>query len=150
MIHLNTTVDRLGKEKLWRFAALVLDTGRPKMAIIALKCLSIELVVNSISKLCNAAWNNDQLAIYEPGLDDVVKQYRGKNLFFSTDVKKHVHEADTVFVSINKLTKTMSRSWKNRRFDVLGECGSGGCRCVLVVDVKECSLYFLLLVVMSF
>ncbi|AES74915.1 UDP-glucose 6-dehydrogenase, putative [Medicago truncatula] len=84
------------------------------------------------------------------GLDDVVKQYRGKNLFFSTDVKKHVHEADTVFVSINKLTKTMSRSWKNRRFDVLGECGSGGCRCVLVVDVKECSLYFLLLVVMSF
>jgi len=66
----------------------------------------VELAVNGISKLRIAAWNNDQLTIYEPGLDDVVKQYLGKNLFFSTDVKKHVHEADIVFVSINTLTKT--------------------------------------------
>ncbi|CBI22294.3 unnamed protein product, partial [Vitis vinifera] len=33
-------------------------------------------------------------------------QCRGKNLFFSTDVEKHVSEADIVFVSVNTPTKT--------------------------------------------
>ena len=32
------------------------------------------------------------------GLDEVVKAARGRNLFFSTDVTKHVGEADIVFV----------------------------------------------------
>lgn len=45
-----------------------------------------------------AAWNSDKLPIYEPGLDEVVKAARGRNLFFSTDVTKHVAEADIVFV----------------------------------------------------
>ena len=51
---------------------------------------------------------NPKIAIFfpEPGLDDVVKQCRGKNLFFSTDVEKHVAEADIVFVSVNTPTKT--------------------------------------------
>lgn len=44
------------------------------------------------------AWNSDTLPIYEPGLDEVVKKARGRNLFFSTDTKKHVAEADIVFV----------------------------------------------------
>jgi UDP-glucose 6-dehydrogenase len=44
------------------------------------------------------AWNSDNLPIYEPGLDEVVKTARGRNLFFSTDTKKHVGEADMVFV----------------------------------------------------
>ncbi|KAI4387817.1 hypothetical protein MLD38_000216 [Melastoma candidum] len=56
--------------------------------------------------LGSRAWNSDQLPIYEPGLDDVVKQCRGKNLFFSTDVEKHVAEADIVYVSVNTPTKT--------------------------------------------
>ncbi|XP_068501863.1 UDP-glucose 6-dehydrogenase 1-like isoform X2 [Phaseolus vulgaris] len=80
--------------------------GGPTMAVIALKCPSIEVAVVDISKSRIAAWNSDQLPIYEPGLDDVVKQCRGKNLFFSTDVEKHVFEADIVFVSVNTPTKT--------------------------------------------
>jgi UDPglucose 6-dehydrogenase len=40
------------------------------------------------------AWNSDHLPIYEPGLDDVVKQARGRNLFFSTDVDKAIAEAE--------------------------------------------------------
>ncbi|KAG5615112.1 hypothetical protein H5410_014936 [Solanum commersonii] len=40
------------------------------------------------------------------GLWDIVKECRGMNLFFSTDAEKHVCEADTVFVSVNTLTKT--------------------------------------------
>ncbi|KAA8547926.1 hypothetical protein F0562_004355 [Nyssa sinensis] len=80
--------------------------GGPTMAVIALKCPSIEVAVVDISVSRITAWNSDQLPIYEPGLDDVVKQCRGKNLFFSTDVEKHVSEADIVFVSVNTPTKT--------------------------------------------
>ncbi|XP_043724544.1 UDP-glucose 6-dehydrogenase 1 [Telopea speciosissima] len=80
--------------------------GGPTMAVIALKCPSIEVAVVDISVTRINAWNSDQLPIYEPGLDGVVKQCRGKNLFFSTDVEKHVSEADIVFVSVNTPTKT--------------------------------------------
>ncbi|KAK4794182.1 hypothetical protein SAY86_012176 [Trapa natans] len=80
--------------------------GGPTMAVIAHKCPSIEVAVVDISTSRINAWNSDQLPIYEPGLDDVVKQCRGKNLFFSTDVEKHVQEADIVFVSVNTPTKT--------------------------------------------
>eukprot|EP00243_Klebsormidium_subtile_P004622 TRINITY_DN18771_c0_g1_i1.p1 TRINITY_DN18771_c0_g1~~TRINITY_DN18771_c0_g1_i1.p1 ORF type:complete len:543 (+),score=131.64 TRINITY_DN18771_c0_g1_i1:236-1630(+) len=76
------------------------------MAMIALKCHDIEVVVVDISKPRIAAWNSDELPIYEPGLDEVVKERRGKNLFFSTDVQKHVAEADIIFVSVNTPTKT--------------------------------------------
>ncbi|KAF5809353.1 putative UDP-glucose 6-dehydrogenase [Helianthus annuus] len=80
--------------------------GGPTMAVIALKCPAIEVAVVDISVSRIAAWNSDHLPIYEPGLDDVVKSCRGKNLFFSTDVEKHVAEADIIFVSVNTPTKT--------------------------------------------
>ena len=37
-----------------------------------------------------AAWNSSELPIYEPGLQEIVEECRGKNLFFSTDVEKHI------------------------------------------------------------
>ncbi|XP_057514313.1 UDP-glucose 6-dehydrogenase 1-like [Actinidia eriantha] len=80
--------------------------GGPTMAVIALKCPSIEVAVVDISVARIAAWNSDHLPIYEPGLDEVVKQCRGKNLFFSTNVEKHISEADIIFVSVNTPTKT--------------------------------------------
>ncbi|XP_028091359.1 UDP-glucose 6-dehydrogenase 1-like [Camellia sinensis] len=80
--------------------------GGPTMAVIALKCPSIEVVVVDISVAQINAWNSDQLPIYEPNLDNAVKQCRGKNLFFSTDVEKHVSEADIIFVFVNTPTKT--------------------------------------------
>jgi len=52
-----------------------------------------------------AEWNSDTLPIYEPGLDAVVKQVRGKNLFFSTDVKACIKKADIIFVAVNTPTK---------------------------------------------
>merc|ERR1712111_108448 len=48
---------------------------------------------------------SDDLPIYEPGLDEVVKACRGKNLFFSTDVKGAIEEADIIFASVNTPTK---------------------------------------------
>uniref|UniRef100_M8CAM2 UDP-glucose 6-dehydrogenase n=1 Tax=Aegilops tauschii TaxID=37682 RepID=M8CAM2_AEGTA len=76
------------------------------MAVIALKCPDVEVVVVDISEARIAGWNSDRLPIYEPGLDDVVKRCRGRNLFFSTDVERYVGEADVVFVSVNTPTKT--------------------------------------------
>merc|ERR1719230_200213 len=52
------------------------------------------------------AWNSESLPIYEPGLDEVVKECRGRNLFFSTDVKKGIEESDIIFASVNTPTKT--------------------------------------------
>jgi UDPglucose 6-dehydrogenase len=77
------------------------------MAVISLKCPAIQVVVVDISKPCIDAWNNNQLTIYELGLDEVVQACKGKNLFFfSNDVEKHVAEADLVFISVNTPTKT--------------------------------------------
>lgn len=53
-----------------------------------------------------AAWNSDTLPIYEPGLEEIVKAQRGKNLFFSTEVDKAIIEADLIFVSVNTPTKS--------------------------------------------
>ena len=51
-------------------------------------------------------WNSDELPIYEPGLDEVVRQVRGRNLFFSTDVRGAIPAADIIFVAVNTPTKT--------------------------------------------
>lgn len=51
------------------------------------------------------AWNTDELPIYEPGLLEVVKESRGRNLFFSTDIDAEIKRADMVFISVNTPTK---------------------------------------------
>ena len=68
------------------------------MAMIALNCPDIEVVVLDINEARIAAWNSEKLPIYEPGLQEVVEKCRGKNLFFSTEVHRHVAEADIIFV----------------------------------------------------
>lgn len=55
------------------------------MAMIAYKCHDIDVYVLDINSQRIAAWNSETLPIYEPGLEEVVKSRRGKNLFFSTD-----------------------------------------------------------------
>eukprot|EP00971_Amphidinium_carterae_P162951 3231077-Amphidinium_carterae.1 len=73
--------------------------GGPTMATIALKCPHIQVNIVDMNEKRIAAWNTDDLPIYEPGLDQIVKECRGRNLFFSTDVKKGVEEADIIFAS---------------------------------------------------
>ncbi|ODM88836.1 UDP-glucose 6-dehydrogenase [Orchesella cincta] len=41
-----------------------------------------------------------------PGLDEVVKECRGRNLFFTTDMDPAIREADLIFISVNTPTKT--------------------------------------------
>lgn len=76
------------------------------MAMIAHKCSDHVVTVVDINEARIAAWNSDELPIYEPGLDEVVKAARGKTLFFSTDVDKAIREADMIFMSVNTPTKT--------------------------------------------
>jgi len=79
--------------------------GGPTMAMIAYKCPDIEVVVLDIAQARIDQWNSDKLPIYEPGLDEIVFEARGRNLFFSIDVEKHVGEADIIFISVNTPTK---------------------------------------------
>ena len=80
--------------------------GGPTMAMIAHKCPNIQVEVIDINSEKIAAWNSDQLPVFEPGLDQIVKEARGKNLFFVTDQDRVIHEADIVFISVNTPTKT--------------------------------------------
>jgi UDPglucose 6-dehydrogenase len=79
------------------------------MAVIAQKCPHIKVTVVDVNEQRINAWNsaNDEdLPIYEPGLAEVVKEARGRNLFFSTDVEKAIDEAEMIFISVNTPTKT--------------------------------------------
>ncbi len=80
--------------------------GGPTMAMIALKAPDIEVRVVDMNTARIAAWNSDTLPIYEPGLDEVVREARGRNLFFSTDVRGAIESSDIIFVAVNTPTKT--------------------------------------------
>jgi UDPglucose 6-dehydrogenase len=80
--------------------------GGPTMAMIALKCPDITVTVVDMNVARIAAWNSGTLPIFEPGLDEVVQQARGRNLFFSTDVAGQIKKSDIIFVAVNTPTKT--------------------------------------------
>lgn len=83
--------------------------GGPTMAVIAAKCPRYRVTVVDINEQKILDWQGDNLPIYEPGLDDVVKTARGRNLFFSTDIENEIKEADIIFVSVNTPTKTFGQ-----------------------------------------
>jgi UDPglucose 6-dehydrogenase len=91
--------------------------GGPTMAMIAKKCPQHRVVVVDINAARIDAWQSDQLPIYEPGLDELVRATRNKNLFFSTEVDRHITEADIIFVSVNTPTKTFGHG-KGRAADL--------------------------------
>jgi UDPglucose 6-dehydrogenase len=76
------------------------------MAMIAAKCPDIEVTVVDPNEARIAAWNSDELPIYEPGLDEVVREARGRNLHFQTDVEGAIRSGDIIFVCVGTPTKT--------------------------------------------
>ncbi|MEO2147819.1 MAG: nucleotide sugar dehydrogenase, partial [Flavobacteriaceae bacterium] len=81
----------------------------PTMAVIAQKNPSIKVTVVDINEKRIAAWNSNnlnELPIYEPGLSDVVKEARGRNLFFSTEINSAITNSEMIFISVNTPTKT--------------------------------------------
>ena len=85
--------------------------GGPTMAVIAKMNPDRRVVVVDVDAERIAAWNSPdfRLPIYEPGLVDVVKEVRGRNLFFSTDIASAVKACGIVFVGVNTPTKMFGR-----------------------------------------
>lgn len=86
--------------------------GGPTMAVIAQQCPSIKVTVVDVNKARITAWNSknlDELPIFEPGLADIVKETRDRNLFFSTDIDNAINDAEMIFISVNTPTKTYGK-----------------------------------------
>ncbi|MDC1226291.1 nucleotide sugar dehydrogenase [Algibacter sp.] len=83
--------------------------GGPTMAVMAQKNPNIKVTVVDLNEQRIALWNDEDLSklpIFEPGLDKVVGETRGRNLFFSTDVEEAIDAAEMIFISVNTPTKT--------------------------------------------
>lgn len=83
--------------------------GGPTMSVIAQKNPDIKVTVVDVNAERIAAWNSQdlsQLPIFEPGLDAVVREARGRNLFFTSGVDQAIDESDMIFISVNTPTKT--------------------------------------------
>ena len=83
--------------------------GGPTMAVFASHCPNIKINIVDINKKRIDAWNSkdpSEFPIFEPGLDELILDYRDKNLFFTTDLQNSISEADMIFISVNTPTKT--------------------------------------------
>ena len=82
--------------------------GGPTMAVIALKCPHINVTVVDANPDKIKAWNGplDELPVYEPGLSDIIKKTRGRNLFFSEDIKGSIQKSEMIFMAVNTPTRT--------------------------------------------
>ena len=82
--------------------------GGPTMAVIAEKCPHLNINVVDINQQRIDLWNSNDLSnlpIYEPGLSEIIKKCRNKNLFFSTRIEEQISSADMIFISVNTPTK---------------------------------------------
>ena len=74
------------------------------MAVIAKNCPNLEVEVVDINETRIKAWNDtnfDNLPVFEPGLSEILKDVRNKNLIFSTNVEYSIKNADMIFISVN-------------------------------------------------
>ncbi len=78
------------------------------MSVIAEYCPEIKVTVVDVNKDKINSWNNSdcsKLPVYEKGLDLLIKKNRNKNLFFTTEIRESISEADIIFISVNTPTK---------------------------------------------
>jgi len=80
--------------------------GGPTAAMIACKCPRYRVTVVDTNRERIAQWNSAALPVYEPGLEEIVRKTRGRNLFFETDIPKGIRESEIIFVCVNTPTKT--------------------------------------------
>lgn len=89
--------------------------GGPTCVVIASKVPHVQITVADIDARRIAAWNSDELPIFEPELAELTKpardgsEGREANLHFTTDVEAAIAAADLVFVSVNTPTKLQGR-----------------------------------------
>ena len=82
--------------------------GGPTMAVIALKCPNLNVTVVDANPDKIKAWNGplENIPVYEPGLTEVVKLARDRNLFFSDDIAGNIEKSEMIFMAVNTPTKT--------------------------------------------
>ena len=107
--------------------------GGPTSAVMASKNPDIQVTVVDYDANRIAAWQSDELPIYEPGLMEVVKPARNgipnkrvPNLFFSTDVDRGIAEAELILLSVNTPTKMLGQG-----------AGHASELCYLEADVRQ-------------
>lgn len=76
------------------------------MAMIAKQCPDIPVHVVDLNSARVQKWNSDDLPVYEPGLDSIVREARGRNLRFSTNVEQAIQESNIIFMAVNTPTKS--------------------------------------------
>ena len=79
------------------------------MSVIADKCPHLTINVVDLNEERINLWNSDDISkipIFEPGLQEIIKRVRNKNLFFTTEIKKTIKNSDMIFISVNTPTKT--------------------------------------------
>ncbi len=82
--------------------------GGPTMSVIADRCPDIKVTVVDKNPERINFWNCKDLnllPIYEPGLAEIIKRCRGRNLEFSSKIHEHIANADILFISVNTPTK---------------------------------------------
>ena len=92
--------------------------GGPSCCVIAQKCPSINVTVVDVDAEKIKAWNEDNLPVYEPGLDEVVLECRNRNLFFSTNKEEAVKKAQLIFICVGTPTKTSGFEGRGRAPDL--------------------------------
>ena len=78
--------------------------GGPTMAVIAKNCPELDIKIVDINENRINLWNSidlNNLPVFEPGLSEIIKSVRDKNLFFSINVEEAIREADMIFISVN-------------------------------------------------
>tara|TARA_A100001011_G_scaffold378465_1_gene443229 strand:- start:10614 stop:11954 length:1341 start_codon:yes stop_codon:yes gene_type:complete len=82
--------------------------GGPTMAVIALNSPKINIIVVDNNEEKIRRWNGslDNLPVYEPGLSEIIEKVRGRNLFFSNDIKGAIEKSEMIFMAVNTPTKT--------------------------------------------
>ena len=83
--------------------------GGPTMTVIANKCPDYKVTVVDVSEPRIAAWNSDELPIFEPGLSERVEKARGKNLDHT-----HISPCKNAFSSFScpALRRRVETFWK--------------------------------------
>ena len=82
--------------------------GGPTMAVFAKNCPNVIFNVVDINPVRIKLWNSknlQDLPVFEPGLDNIIKTCRNRNLFFSTNIEENIAKADMIFISVNTPTK---------------------------------------------
>tara|TARA_B100001057_G_scaffold500673_1_gene617055 strand:- start:2091 stop:3497 length:1407 start_codon:yes stop_codon:yes gene_type:complete len=82
--------------------------GGPTMSVIANECPEIRVEVVDYDKKKINSWNNldlSKLPVYEPGLSEIIKKTRGKNLFFHENIDEAILKAQIIFLAVNTPTK---------------------------------------------